>query len=196
MKRMKDLLKRVMHPNHVQNLSKCKTEIDGVKITIVDASGWNDSNGQSRDREHVNNLCAYLRGCRGISNFILVRNGTNCRFDDNLQGMLRKYREMFGGAFWDHLVVVMTFIDVGRPLQKYNKGKRGDEFRNDIVDAFGLNQGELEVPEIPVIPIGFDNYDGAIKRLLGCLSKRRFECQRIRTPLHELKNKQDSKSNT
>jgi len=165
-----------------QNLSKQRTEINNVKITVVDAPGWNDSDG--RDRTHANNLCAYLKGCGGINQFVLIRNSTNYRFDDNIKQMLRRYENMFGRLFWKHLIVVLTRVDQGLSQRQFMNGEKDKDMRNHIYEEYKLDENEFD---IPVIPIGLDNYEQAIETFVESLAENKFECEQIKSPLQELR---------
>eukprot|EP00483_Globobulimina_turgida_P009218 UN09237 len=92
-----------------QENSKLVVQIGEHKITIVDTPGFGDSFG--RDRQHGNKLCAYLKGCGGINAFVLIRNGTNPRFDQSFQTMLRQYHDMFGDVFFQRLIIIATRND-------------------------------------------------------------------------------------
>eukprot|EP01084_Bolivina_argentea_P000665 1224_1 len=166
-------------------LSKQRTEIGSVKITVVDAPGWGDTGG--RDRTHANNLCAYLYGCGGINHFVLVRNAANYRFDDHFRMMLQRYEHMFGKIFWKHLMVVLTRVEQGFAERQFNETGQDQEIRNRIYETFEL---EPEECAIPVIPIGFDNYTDAIQTIVGALSDDKFECDEIKSPLQQLKVKE------
>ena len=136
---------------------------------------------------HANNLCKYLRGCGGINQFVLIRNSANCRFDDNLKQMLKRYENMFGKLFWKHLVVVLTRVDKGCAQEEFEDGEKDKDMRNHIYMAFR----EAQKYDIPVIPVGLDNYLEAIQMLVESLSTEKFECDNIKSPLNDLKQARD-----
>ena len=83
----------------------------------------------------MNDLCKYMKGCGGINAFVLVRNGTNVRFDAAFQCMLRKYHDIFGDEFFARLIIVATRIEfIAR--EQYIEDERESELRNDICEVF------------------------------------------------------------
>jgi len=168
-----------------QELSKHTLQVGERKLTVVDAPGWNDSEG--KDREHANNLCAYLYGCGGLNNFVLVRNSANFRFDGNFKLMLERYHAMFGDAFWKHLIVVLTRVDRGLAERQFVRGGMEEAMKQEIYDKFQL---DAERYPIPVIPIGLDKYEEAIQSVVDAVSTERFECEQIKSPLQDLEAKE------
>lgn len=171
-----------------QDLCRERTQFDNVQLCVVDAPGWNDSDG--KDRAHANNLCAYLYGSGGINNFVLVRNSANYRFDNNFRMMLERYSCMFGNAFWKHLVVVMTRVESGFAENQFNRGNVAQNMRNHILESFELDAEQLD---IPIIAMGMDNYTQALQSIVDKLSDERFECEQIKSPLNELKEEKVQK---
>jgi len=164
-----------------QEMAKQTRQIGDAKLTVVDAPGWNDSEG--KDREHANNLCAYLYGCGGVNNFVLVRNSANFRFDANFKLMLERYFNMFGDAFWKHLIVVLTRVDSGLAERQFVQRGGVDAMKQEIYEKFDL---DAEQYPIPVVPIGLDQYTEAIQRIVDSVSAERFECEQIKSPLSDL----------
>ena len=139
-------------------------------------------------RTHANELCAYLKGCGGINQFVLVRNSTNYRFDDNIKQMLQRYENMFGKLFWSHLIVLLTRVEKGFAETQFKEARKDVDIRRHLYSSFRLNENEFD---IPVIPIGLDNYDEAIEQLLAVVTAtNKFECENIKSPLQELKVKE------
>jgi len=167
-----------------QELCRERTQIDGIQLCVVDAPGWNDSEG--KDRVHANNLCAYLYGSGGINNFILVRNSANYRFDNNFRMMLERYSNMFGTVFWKHLMVVMTRVESGFAENQFNRGNVAQNMKDHIYESFDL---DAEQYDIPVIAMGLDKYRNAVQSIVDYISEDRFECEKIKSPLNELKEK-------
>jgi len=168
-----------------QTMAQHTLQIGDAKLTVVDAPGWNDSEG--KDREHANNLCAYLYGCGGLNNFVLVRNSANYRFDANFKLMLERYQNMFGDAFWKHLIVVLTRVDSGLAERQFVRGGMEEAMKQEIYDKFQL---DAEQYPIPVIPIGLDKYTAAKQSVLDAVSAERFECEQIKSPLSDLKGQE------
>ena len=138
------------------------------------------------NRVHANNLCQYMYGSGGINNFLLIRNAANYRFDYNFKMMLERYSTMFGSAFWKHLIVILTRVESGFAENQFNRGNKAEDMKNHIYETFGLNAEDCD---IGVIPIGLDNYTPALENIVGALSGERFECDQIKSPLKELKEK-------
>eukprot|EP01083_Nonionella_stella_P009475 27288_1 len=168
-----------------------RTQINGVSIAVIDAPGWSDTNMD--DRMHENNLCAYLRGCGGINRFVLVRNASNCRFDANLQNILRRYADMFGDAFWSHLIVILTHVDSGIPERQYARGQKAETLIKRICTQFRLDRNRID---IPVFPVGLDKYKQTIHQFVECLrNSDKFECDAIKSPLDHLQDQVHQKNN-
>ena len=100
--------------------------------------------------------------------------------------MLKSYEVMFGKSFWTHLAGVLTRVEKGFSESQFKEAGKDEDMKNYIFREFGLNESEVD---LPVIPVGLDNYLNAIDRLLKCLRKDRFECNSIKSPLEELKTK-------
>lgn len=139
-----------------------------------------------KNRVHANNLCAYLYGSGGINNFVLVRNSANYRFDNNFRMMLERYSNMFGNVFWQHLMVVMTRVESGFAENQFNRGNVAQNMKNHIYESFEL---DAEQYDIPIIAMGMDNYTQALQSIVDNISDERFECEQIKSPLNELKEK-------
>ena len=134
-------------------------------------------------REHANNLCAYLYGCGGLNNFVLVRNSANLRFDANFKLMLERYFNMFGDAFWAHLIVVLTNVDSGLAERRFVRSGMEQAMKQEICEKFQLS---AEQYAIPVIPIGLNKYTASIQSIVDNVSAERFECEQIKSPLSDL----------
>eukprot|EP01084_Bolivina_argentea_P033933 62750_1 len=159
-----------------QNLQKSKLD----SLSIIDCPGWNDGSGN--DRTHTNNLCAFLRGSRGINAFIVVRNATNCRFDANFKEKLQYLGYIFGDEFWKHLIVVLTHVDKGIVETQFLKSNKIKEMKNDVAKLCnGLNK------DVAVFPIGLDNYDGKLELIVNAVPQIRFMCNNIKSPIDDLK---------
>merc|ERR1712154_252341 len=170
------------------NNAKLVVQIEGTKITIVDTPGIGDSFG--RDREHGNKLCAYLRGCGGINGFVLIRNGTNPRFDQSFQAMLKEYHGMFGSVFFERLIIIATRIDSKINKLQFEKYNQADSVRKDICDLFNLQN-----VSIPVIPIGFENYHESLLALVQNIPSNKFEIENIKSPIDALKIRRSALQN-
>ena len=127
-------------------------------------------------------MCKYCKGCGGINAFILIRNATNIRFDKAFQSMLDEYKEMFGNVFFERLIIIATRVDSNINRLQFNKAKQGDSLRKDICDKFNLDIN------IPVIPIGLENYEESIANLVNMIPVDKFVCQHIKSPIDELRS--------
>eukprot|EP01083_Nonionella_stella_P085010 235417_1 len=162
-----------------QDNCKLVVQIGSERITMIDTPGFGDSFG--RDRQHGNRLCAYLKGCGGINAFVLVRNGTQPRFDQAFQEMLKQYHEMFGEMFFKRLIIVATRIDSRINKMQFDRNKTDRTLRSDICAMFNLNE------EIPVIPIGLQSYEDSIAKLVDTLPDDKWTPRHIKSPIDGLK---------
>eukprot|EP01084_Bolivina_argentea_P194638 333984_1 len=148
------------------------------KYVIVDTPGINDS--EQKDDHHINDLVNYLYGCGGVNAFILVRNGTNIRFDSNFQKMLSQYEGFFGDKFWNHLIIVLTRIE-GKERKRFMENRKDKELQNSINKKFKF--------KIPIFSIGNDSYIECIdniRKYVGRLNK--FECKDLKSPIDEFRD--------
>merc|ERR1712062_81523 len=149
----------------------------------------------------MNAICKYMRGCGGINAFILVRNGTNIRFDGAFQFMLREYHNVFGEEFFNRLTIVPSRIE-GFAKEQYVMDGRESELKDDICTFLKGDDEETEQKEgkeeskeegsekriPPLIPIGFDSFKESISTLVECVSvldKQHFE--EIQSPIDDLR---------
>jgi len=160
----------------------------GVQIAIVDTPGYADSAGRRRDRRHSDMLCAYLQGCGGINAFVLVHNGAETRICGNFQKMVKEYEAMFGMDFWSRLIIVATRVE-GLTKEQFD----ADVLAQDIRDAL-----ELDV-ELPIIPIGSQDYAASIANFAKQIPSERHQFKSIVSPIDELKQQHavaEDKANT
>eukprot|EP00485_Elphidium_margaritaceum_P011289 CAMPEP_0202705182 /NCGR_PEP_ID=MMETSP1385-20130828/17770_1 /ASSEMBLY_ACC=CAM_ASM_000861 /TAXON_ID=933848 /ORGANISM="Elphidium margaritaceum" /LENGTH=366 /DNA_ID=CAMNT_0049363361 /DNA_START=122 /DNA_END=1222 /DNA_ORIENTATION=+ len=165
-----------------QRHSKRIIEIVGHRVTVVDTPGYNDSTG--RDDEHCNKLCKYMKGCPGINAFVLIRNGSQIRFDMAFQSMLKQYHDMFGDVFLEKLIIMATKIDGQKALQRFDRNHQGKVLREDICNLFGLNVST------PVVPIGLDAYHQSIEKFVQQIPSDKFKCKHIVSPIEKLKERE------
>eukprot|EP01084_Bolivina_argentea_P304736 526379_1 len=151
-------------PFRVSDDAKSETKklqhIEHNKNVIVDTPGINDS--EHCDDSHINDIVNYLYGCGGVNAFILVRNGTNIRFDANFQEMLAKYEEFFGDMFWKHLIIVLTRIE-GKERKKYIHKAKDKELQKNLHETYDLKSKIKRA--IPVFGIGSDCYRKCIENI-------------------------------
>eukprot|EP01084_Bolivina_argentea_P134941 237868_1 len=163
-----------------QEIRMKTTEINNLKITVVDTPGLGDTGGNERDRKHKNDICEFLKGCGGINAFILVVNGTHVRFDSTFKKLLHMYYSMLGDAFFEGLIIVATRVE-GMFKKIYTQRKQDCALRNAICKQFDLNI------DIPVIPIGMDNYRISILELKRIIPSDKCICQKLKSPIDEMK---------
>jgi len=173
-----------------QSHSKIVVQSDEHRVMVVDTPGFGDSGGEEKDREHSNRLCAYLKKCGGINSFVLVRNGTNVRFDQAFQDMLKQYHEMFGQKFFERLIVVATRIEHDAKEQ-YEEDNGESMMRGDICELAG-KLCNLDDLQIPVIPIGTVGYKESIQNLLNAVHSDRHVIDSIKSPIDELRAQHDA----
>eukprot|EP00486_Rosalina_sp_Unknown_P006545 CAMPEP_0201576884 /NCGR_PEP_ID=MMETSP0190_2-20130828/22946_1 /ASSEMBLY_ACC=CAM_ASM_000263 /TAXON_ID=37353 /ORGANISM="Rosalina sp." /LENGTH=419 /DNA_ID=CAMNT_0048008263 /DNA_START=78 /DNA_END=1337 /DNA_ORIENTATION=- len=169
----------------------CKTSISGKSCTqslqkircgnlcVIDCPGWADSGGA--DREHSNNLCAFLKGCGGINAIVLIRNATQYRFDADFQQKLKHLADIFGDKFWNNLVIVLTHVDKGMAEAMFVEGKKAEEMQKEIAQLCGKNI------TVPVIPFGLDNYKDKMSEFKSKIPKNRYICDKIKSPIDMLR---------
>lgn len=85
--------------------------------------------------------------------------------------------------------MVLTRVDQGLATQQFERGNKVEGMRQEILNTFQLNPDEYE---IPVIPIGLDNYEEAIQNIVSGVATERCECEQITSPLQELKEKESA----
>ena len=118
---------------------------------------------------------------------MLIRNGTNPRFDQSLQAMLKEYYGMFGQAFFERLIIVATRIDSKINKMQFEANNQATTLTKDICDLL-----KLENVSIPVIPIGFENYDASLVELANRIPSDKHKCQHIYSPIDALKKEQSA----
>eukprot|EP01084_Bolivina_argentea_P110628 197488_1 len=161
-----------------QEFCKFVAEIDNKNITIVDSPGIDGSDGCYR--KHGNDLCKYLKRCGGINTFVLVMSSINVRLG-MLQSMLEQYSNIFGDEFFKRLIIVVTRVDSDVSHRQFVESKLVETLRKDVCTKFNLNI------DIPVIPIGANNYEDSIATLIEKIPSDKFTCNHIQSPIHELK---------
>eukprot|EP01083_Nonionella_stella_P172561 592648_1 len=159
---------------------KSTTTINSTQITVVDTPGFYDPAGEDHDRRHGNMLCKYLKGCGGVNAFVLVRNSTNIRYDSSFQEMLKAYQNMFGNDFFNRLIIIATRVDYNN--EAYLTMKQDISMKTAICKQFKVN-------DIPVIPMGIDNYKDAISTFATMIPTDKLECHNISSPINELYSK-------
>ena len=157
-----------------------------TKYIIVDTPGINDS--EQNDDSHINDLVNYLYGCGGVNAFILVRNGTNIRFDANFQKMLNQYQDYFGQKFWNHLIIVLTRIE-GKERKRFYEKRKDKELQNILYKHYDLKQkGMRQAKDIPIYTIGSDSYNECVNMIRNEVCKReKFECSDLKSPIDEFR---------
>eukprot|EP00483_Globobulimina_turgida_P000466 UN00466 len=166
-----------------QILQKCTCTDE--KLSVIDCPGWGDT--EDKDRTHTNNLCEYLRGCGGVNAFVVIRSGSNCRFDAYFQKQLKYLESVFDSGFWSHLVVVLTRIDKGIAEFQFKAANKTRQMKDDVSALCnGVNE------DVAVIPIGLDNYTEKLLQFIDCIPQNRFMCDNIRSPIDGLKSNKNA----
>ena len=165
-----------------QHLQHEQCHIRNVLSILVDTPGYKDTKG--RNDEHFNNLESYLYGCGGVDAFLLVMIGTNDRFDENTQEMLKYYKEYFGCKFWDHLVMILTYIEEVMK-EKFIRKNKGQTLQSNLKKHFGLN---FNIPIVTIGPDQNENYDTFCKEVMDkviAISNKHSKllCERITSPI-------------
>merc|ERR1719461_1199406 len=80
----------------------------------------------------------------------------------------------------------MTRVESGFAENQFNRGNVAQNMKDHIYESFEF---DAEQYNIPVIAMGLDNYTQALQTIVGNISEERFECEQIKSPLNELKEK-------
>lgn len=168
---------------------------NGEIYCLVDTPGSLDSYG--RDNEHTNNISEYLRGCGGVNTFCVFVSLCEGTIDKTYIELLQLYNNMLGENWWNHVLFIGTKFDsylAGKPKLKRKTETKKQEILNnrfnEIIEQFKDNK-ELNIPnniQLKLIPIGHDNYENATKQVLLNVSKNKFNCNKIISPLNKLTN--------
>eukprot|EP01083_Nonionella_stella_P152238 487638_1 len=170
-------------------VSHLRRRISNLDSILVDTPGYKDTDGKERDDEHFNNLGEYLYGCGGVDAFILVMNGTNVRFDGNIQSMLDYYCKYFGKDVFKHLIIVITRIE-GYERKRFYEKKRAETYQQKLHDKFDCIQAAHTVP---IIPIGYGQdytqFRDHVMNAVHVISTKygKLKCQHIQSPIIQLK---------
>eukprot|EP01084_Bolivina_argentea_P226174 382071_1 len=168
-----------------QRLSHKQCKICDTTTILVDTPGYKDS--KNKDSAHFNNLESYLYGCGGVNAFLLIMNGTNVRFDGNVQCMLKYYAEYFGDKFWNHLIIILTHVE-GYIKKKFNKGDRTVKLQQNLRNMFSSVQYD-----IPIITIGFDDDfsifgEHVVQSVINISDRNgKLKCDKLKSPIKTLK---------
>ena len=177
-----DAKSQTKHVKHIEYYDRR----ENTKYIIVDTPGINDS--EQNDDSHINDLVNYLYGCGGVNMFILVRNGTNIRFDANFQKMLNQYEDYFGTKFWKHLIIVLTRIE-GKERKRFYEKRKDKELQNILYKHYNLKEkGMRNAKDIPIYAIGSDHYGECVDNIRKEVCYReKFECKDLKSPIDEFR---------
>ena len=89
---------------------------------------------------------------------------------------------MFGKLFWSHLVVILTRVETGFAEMQFKRAEKDKDIKHHIHEEFKLDQDEYD---IPVIPVGLDNYEKAIEQLVESFAVNKFG---VRKSNHHYRN--------
>merc|ERR1711934_1047543 len=156
-------------------ISTC-TKIGDKTLYTVDSGGFADT--EDRDENHTNMLCKFLRGCGGINAFVLAVNCADPRITGETKKALKIYEDCFGADFYKRMIVVGTKVDAGsEELYDWdNEEFCAKNLRDKLVRAVKLNENEelskSDRKGIPVVPIGLENYEGAVAEIRSLLKTK------------------------
>eukprot|EP01084_Bolivina_argentea_P193809 332475_1 len=177
-----------------KKIQKKIVELNEQKIVVVDTPGIFDSD--EADYQNAIDLVHYLKGCGGVNTFIII--GKPPRLDMAFQQMLKNLYDMLGKDFWNHLIFVITHLKINMSEEKKEEIEDDDDDDDDEDDDEDLApdewlndfamrvRGKLSLPKKPIC-IGVENrdknsYKVAIEELLEKISKRKFDCKRLKSP--------------
>lgn len=163
--------------SETQLILKVLKEMHGQKLAVVDTPGIEDAGG--RDREHINNLVSYLRGCAGVNQFFLVKTICNPRLSMTYQSMLTRLEQILGKEFWNFTTIVLTGVE-GRYVNKSEQHKR---------DLSEFIQQKYPCGPLRTVLIGFDGYEEVIQEIVRNIPDRKFQSEQLKSPIDELEQK-------
>merc|ERR1711962_974728 len=102
----------------------------GPEFTVIDTPGFGDSDGE--DEALLDDMMEKLADIDYANTIVLLLDGSEKRFEQGLQAMLRRITIVFGKKWWDHVVIGVSFW--GFDEASIKKRKRKDEawFRRQI----------------------------------------------------------------
>ncbi|ETO27795.1 AIG1 family protein [Reticulomyxa filosa] len=167
-----------------QDISKqflAKGKLYKHSISVIDCPGTFDSN--YRDRQHANNLVAYLQGIQFINAIVLVKNYQHPRIDDNYNRFLQELQTMFGVNVWKHAIIVFTKFE-GRDTKKLELYQK--QFVEDVRRRIACDATQAPLPVVPISNL--EDYKTKVQHLVDIEVAKmlKFSCEHLRSPLEEL----------
>ena len=77
-----------------------------MDVEFIDTPGLADTNG--RDTKHIAEMVAKIKEKKQVNAFLIVLNGQNTRFDQNIKNMLSLFKDIFGDSFIKNTCIVFT----------------------------------------------------------------------------------------
>jgi len=154
------------------------SDIDGLAVALLDVPGHYDTSGPKADSVTGNSFDKWIHGCGGFNALVLVMTCKQ-KANDHFQDMIKFYVKLFGEDVYQLMVVMVTGVDSPYAKDEYNK--------NAVQTAIEEKMLELTKSNIPVIPIGYDNFEAARVKLREFieLHPEKYEPTNIISPLHE-----------
>merc|ERR1711962_1105216 len=102
----------------------------GPEFTVIDTPGFGDTDGE--DEALLDDMMEKLAEIDYANTIVLLLDGSQKRFDQGIEAMLKRITIVFGKKWWDHVVIGVSFW--GFDEASIKKRKRKDEawFRRQI----------------------------------------------------------------
>ena len=147
-------------------------------VYVLDPPGHNDTGGTQVDASTGNSFAAQIKGCGGYNAILLVTTMRD-KATPEFCSMLQFYRDLFGTEMYKRMAVVVTGVDAPDNKDDYDKYNCQTQIETTLHTLTGY--------KIPVIPIGYRNFEAARQRLRDFIPSTKHEPQNIKSPLDKLK---------
>jgi len=144
-------------------------------VTIVDTPGASDPEG--RDQQFFEDVVKFLRSLSaGVHAFLIIFNGVEPRYNQNMQKLLQLVERMLSPDFWSRAVLVFTNCDPGAEgiWKPRVNNWLGEEFQRRLRKDFTIPQ---QVPTVSTSIFKPTSCDA----ILPFLNKVPFMCDSIRS---------------
>jgi len=95
----------------------------GPEFTVIDTPGFGDTDGD--DEALLDDMTEKLADIDYANTIVLLLKGSENRFDQGLQAMLKRITIIFGKKWWDHVVIAVSFWGFDEAsITKRNQNRR------------------------------------------------------------------------
>ena len=117
------------------SLSSCTKVISSFPTQVIDTPGFGDSDGN--DEALLDDMMEKLADIDYANTIVLLLDGSEKRFEQGLQAMLKRITIIFGKKWWDHVVIAVSFwgfdeASITKRTQNRRKPKDEAWFRGQI----------------------------------------------------------------